>query len=119
MKPICKDENSLFYRYLYFVFTPKLINTFKDFDSDSMSGSILVDRSGYHQGRYFNCVYCSPMWEGAVDEIQFEFSDDDGYVNSASVSFPLNGWTMEVDKDVERYVNAVSDFLRVNTVSVK
>ena len=116
MKPTCKSESDLFYRYLYFVFTPRLTRTVKDFDSDPMSGSIYLVTNGTHLGKTFDTVYCSPMWEGNTAEIEFEFHNEDGFQNRSSVKFPLNGWTMEVEKDVDRFVTTVWDFLKKNTV---
>jgi len=116
MKPVCKNEQSLFYRYLYFVFTPKLVKDHRDFGSCPMTGSISLERIGVHKGVPFTCLYCSPMWEGDVDGIVFEFyhAENDTWTTD-SVGFPLNDWTMEVDKDVNRYVEVVSNFLRNNT----
>lgn len=116
MKPTCKSESDLFYRYLYFVFTPRLTRTVDNFDSDPMSGSIYLETSGMFRGKSFNTVYCSPMWEGNVEKIEFEFhNDEDGFLNRAEIDFPLNGWTMDVNSDVERFATTVWDFLRKNT----
>lgn len=118
MKPTCKSESDLFYRYLYFVFTPKLVNTVKYFDSDPMSGSICLETRGMFRGKSFNIVYCSPMWEGNVEKIEFEFhNDEDGFLGRGEVDFPLDGWTMNVNSDVERFATTVWDFLRKNVSS--
>lgn len=115
-QPICKSESDLFYRYLHFVFTPKLTATVKNFDSDPMSGSILLETSGMFRGKSFNTVYCSPMWEGNTEKIEFEFHNaKDGFINRAEIDFDLNGWTMDVNLDVERFTSVVWNFLKNNT----
>lgn len=114
MKPMCKSESELFYRYLHFVFTPRLTAKYKSFDSDQMSGSILLEKCGEWEGKPFTAIYCSPMWEGEVDTITLEFSGDDGYIGSKTVPFPLNGWTMDVEKDVDRFAKMMSNFIKDN-----
>ena len=115
-RPICKSESDLFYRYIYFTFTPKLTTTVKNFDSVPMSGSILLETSGMFRGKSFNIVYCSPMWDGNTEKIEFEFHNgEDGFINRAEIDFPLNGWTMDVNRDVERFTSVVWNFLKNNT----
>lgn len=118
MKPICKGEHCLFYRYLHFVFTPRLITKYVNFDSDTMSGSIYLNKSGEWEGKPFTAIYCSPMWETEVETVTFEFHGDDGYIGSKTVPFPLNGWTMNVEKDVDRFAKMVSDFIKDNDLLV-
>lgn len=112
MKPICKDECSLFYRYLHFVFAPKLTEDFPDFSQDPMSGSISLNQKGLFKGKPFDVVYCSPMWEGELNTITCEFYNDGEYVGTDKTQFPINGWTMNVEDDVKEYVCEVYRFLK-------
>lgn len=117
MKPTCKSESDLFYRYLHFVFAPKLTEDFPSFSQDPMSGSISFERKGIFKGKSFDTVFCSPMWEGELDTITFEFYNDGEYVDTATTQFPINGWTMNVEDDVKTYVCEVWRFLKDTQIS--
>ena len=117
-RPICKSESDLFYRYIYFVFNKAVCKAMPDvIDEDMMAGTLAWKVSGTFNHKKFDEILATPLWE-CNDRICVDFVCDE-LVGTATIPFPLDGWTMDVDRDVERYILAVQDFLSKVKVSPK
>jgi hypothetical protein len=107
------NESDAFYRYLYQVFQPELLRTWKVADSDEMSGSISLNVNGVYKGFKFTYVYATPCWEGDLNFITLQFGNEDygSFEQLEKIEFPFDGWTMDVVSDVKRYKNTMTSFL--------
>lgn len=112
-QPTCKTESDLFYRYLYFIFNPRACKH-RLIGSDPMTGTLSwnVPIKKY-DGHQYTALYATPCWEGSMNSIDIQLADDLGnFTTLSSISFPLNDWTMDVEQDFKRYVDAVTKEIR-------
>jgi hypothetical protein len=83
---------------------------------DTMSGVLSWKISGTFNHKKFDEILATPLWDGSIDRIYIDFMCDE-IIGTTSIPFNLNRWTMDVDRDVERYISAVQDFLNKSKVS--
>lgn len=101
-RPVCQSESELFYRYFHFVWAPAVEKAWSELIVEPMSGCISI--SFHSEGRGYG-LYATPCWEEEINHILWSVSDDNGnYLENGEIPFPIDGWTMEVDKDVDRYI---------------
>lgn len=114
--PPCNNEHDLFYRYLYHVFQPALEKAWSELIVEPMSGCVSISFNS--EGKGYG-LYASPCWDGNLNELPLSISDDNGHhLWNGELPFPLNGWTMNVDKDVERYMFTVQCWMKTVLPSV-
>lgn len=74
---------------------------------------------GEHNGFHYTTIWATPFWDGNLETVDCQLSDDDGHSEDSGISVPFSfkDITMDVEIDAKRYLSlvgkAIQDFRQI------
>lgn len=108
-------ECDAFYRYLFQVFSRAVEEASNGIvQEESFVGSLFWNVKGKYNNFDFDVVYATPCWEDELNKIQIGLYNTKAaeWESIIFIDFPFDDWTMDVNKDCERYCLTVKKYLK-------